>query len=291
MFGYIKPLKAEMKVKEFDAFQAVYCGFCRELKSVYGPFASLTLSYDFTFIATLALGMREECNGFKKCRCTANIFKKKVCVCPNDDLKYCSAVAMELLYFKLKDDIADSGFFKKIRCYFLLPFASHARNKAKKLYPDIDKAIAFTMKKQAETEKSTSLSVDRSADATASGLAVICENLCEDITQKEALSRFGYMVGRYVYFADAFDDLEKDEKQNGFNPFIIKQKNENLSREEIISYGKEVLNSTIGEIVPSYELLEIKRYKEILDNIIYLGLKEEVKKIIDKKESANEKSL
>lgn len=291
MFGYIKPLKAEMKVKEFDTFKAIYCGFCRELKSVYGPFASLTLSYDFTFIATLALGLSEECKGFKKCRCTANIFKKKVCACPNDDLKYCSAVAMIILYYKLKDDIADSGFFKKLGSIILLPFASHAKNKAKKLYPKIDEALALTMKNQFAAEAQNSASMDKAADSTAMGLSVICENLTKDKSQSDILKRFGYLVGRYVYFADAFDDLEKDEKRNGFNPFLIKQKNESLSRKEILEYGKEVINLTIGEIVPCYELLDIKRYKEILDNIIYLGLKDEIKRICDKKESEYEKSL
>ena len=31
MFGYIKPFKPELKVREFDTYQAFYCGLCRQL--------------------------------------------------------------------------------------------------------------------------------------------------------------------------------------------------------------------------------------------------------------------
>ena len=60
MFGYIKPYKPELKVKEFDTYQAVYCGLCRQLGEAFGPFAKLTLSYDFTFLAMAAMALRED---------------------------------------------------------------------------------------------------------------------------------------------------------------------------------------------------------------------------------------
>lgn len=77
MFGYIKPCKPEMKVREFDTFKAIYCGLCKQLSHVFGPFASFTLSYDFTFMATVSLAMKETCGGFKKCACAANPLKKR----------------------------------------------------------------------------------------------------------------------------------------------------------------------------------------------------------------------
>ena len=29
VFGYIKPVKAELKVKEWEAYQGIYCGLCK----------------------------------------------------------------------------------------------------------------------------------------------------------------------------------------------------------------------------------------------------------------------
>lgn len=291
MFGYIKPYKPEMKVREFDTFKAVYCGLCKQLSHVFGPFSSLTLSYDFTFIATVSIAMSPACGGFKRCRCVANPLKKKACLLPCDDLTFCASTAMLMIYYKVIDNINDSGFFGKLRGYFLLPFAANARRKAKKIYPEIDEIIAVAMKKQAEIEKSDNLSVDRAADSTAAALALICERLCDDPTQKKILNRFGYLIGRYVYFADALDDIDDDQKSRSYNPFLKKFANENQSLDEIKEYAKGVINLTVGEIPPAYELLNLKRHKEILDNIIYLGLHNEISIILNKKEQKNEQSL
>ena len=114
MFGYIKPLKPEMKVREFDTYQAVYCGLCRELGDAFGPFAKLTLSYDFTFVALLAMGLREEFPGFCKGQCMANPFKKKNCAASSPELSLVAASAMVLFYHKVRDNIHDARGFRKV---------------------------------------------------------------------------------------------------------------------------------------------------------------------------------
>ena len=51
MFGYIKPYRPELKLRELEEYKAVYCGLCKELGRSYGIFARFTLSYDFAFLA------------------------------------------------------------------------------------------------------------------------------------------------------------------------------------------------------------------------------------------------
>ena len=36
MFGYVRPYKPELKVKEYELFRAAYCGLCWSLKEKYG---------------------------------------------------------------------------------------------------------------------------------------------------------------------------------------------------------------------------------------------------------------
>jgi len=274
-----------MKVREFDTFKAIYCGLCKQLSHVFGPFASFTLSYDFTFMATVSLAMKETCGGFKKCACAANPLKKKACAVPCDDLTYCASAAMLMLYYKLKDDITDERLLKKLRSVLLFPFAALAR----KLYPDADCILNEMMQKQAALEKDGCTSVDRAADPTAAALSRLCAVFSEDKTQQAVLSHFGYLIGRYVYFADAFDDLEKDEKQKSYNPFLAAYPQ--LSVQQRRERASEVLNLTVGEIAPAYELLEIRRYKPILDNIVYNGFHDAIRSILQKKEKPNEKSV
>ena len=48
MFGYIKPLKNELKFSEYEIYHAFYCGMCNELKT-----KRVFLAYDFAFLALL----------------------------------------------------------------------------------------------------------------------------------------------------------------------------------------------------------------------------------------------
>lgn len=268
-----------MKICEFDTFKAIYCGLCKQLSHAFGPFSSLTLSYDFTFIATVSLGLSDECKGFKKCSCVANPLKKKACHIKCEELNFCAGCAMLMIYYKLVDNLHDSGFFGKIKTLCALPFAAYARKNAKKLYPKIDMIIKEAMQKQSQVEKEPISSIDKTAHPTANALSKICEYLSDDEKQKVILAKFGYMIGRYVYLSDALDDLERDIKKNEFNPFKKKFENENKSIEEIKKYAIELINITIAETAPAYELLNLKRYKPILDNIVYLGFHNTLKEI------------
>lgn len=57
MFGYIKPVRSELKVREAEEYRAVYCGLCNELGKSFGLFAKMTLSYDFAFMAMLFMSL------------------------------------------------------------------------------------------------------------------------------------------------------------------------------------------------------------------------------------------
>ena len=50
MFGFIRPYKPELRVREVNRFQAVYCGLCHEIKDRYGRLQTYFLSYDMTFL-------------------------------------------------------------------------------------------------------------------------------------------------------------------------------------------------------------------------------------------------
>ncbi|HQQ40586.1 MAG TPA: DUF5685 family protein, partial [Clostridia bacterium] len=46
MFGYIRPLECELKVREQAEYRAFYCGLCKTIGRRYGTLERLTLSYD-----------------------------------------------------------------------------------------------------------------------------------------------------------------------------------------------------------------------------------------------------
>ena len=276
MFGYIKPYKPELKMRDFDSYQAVYCGLCHQLGKSFGPFSKLTLSYDFTFVAMLASALSDTPACYEKCRCIANPLKKKTCVKDDKSYHFVASCAMSMIYHKLKDNILDHKGIRKLPYCLLLPFASGARKQSRKDFPFMDQAFSLMMERQQAVEEKCSASIDEAAEPTAAALSTVMEALSEDNLTKRVLSRMGYLLGRWVYLLDALDDLEEDFKRKGYNPFLQKFSVTDLTEEkkrEIIDYGMGVLNINVAELAAAYELLGLKRYQNTLENIIYLGLK------------------
>ena len=113
MFGYITPLKSELKVREFEVYSAYYCAVCRAVKSRYGELPRLLLSYDAAFIAMLGDALQAEGQepGFNTFRCFNNPLRKRNEVLPSPAIDYAADVMVLLGHCGLKDkkDDGDAG--------------------------------------------------------------------------------------------------------------------------------------------------------------------------------------
>lgn len=281
MFGYVRAYIPELKVKDSEIYKAVYCTLCRELGRSYGIFARLTLSYDFTFLALLSLSLEDECTGFEQRRCTFNPLKKcSYCKNANGRLSSVSASAMIMLYYKLLDNITDSKGAKKLGYRLLLPVFSRPHKKAARLFPETEKHMAQYIFEQNELEKADCASQDRAAEPTAKVLAHIFTLCSQNESEQRVLKRMGYCIGRWVYLMDAAADLEDDKKSGNYNVLLKKDEPFDKIRQELLPS----LNMSVGEAARACELLEFKRYGDIIRNIIYLGLPQMQRKNPTKKE-------
>ncbi len=274
MFGYVRACKPEMRIKEFEMYKAVYCSLCRELGKTYGPFARLTLSYDFTFLALLNMSLKKDFCGTQRKLCKCNPLKKCTYLKEGNDLEMPGAAAMIMLYYKLLDNIADEKGFKKFGYILIKPFFKRAHKKAAKSYPNIEKTVADYISSQQALEKENCQSIDKAADPTANALAELFALCSEDTTNKRILNRMGYCIGRYVYLLDAICDLEEDIKKDRYNPL-------RFSEENIKEAVTAQLNICISQAAAAMELLNIEKFKNILDNIVFLGLEDTMKKELE----------
>ena len=282
MFGYVRFFKPELKIKEYETYRAVYCSLCKYMGKEYGLISRMTLSYDFTFLALLSAALQDTCPAFKGGRCTFNPLKK--CNYAKDSAAFDmpAAAAVITVYNKVLDNINDSKSFKKLGFLISKPIFSSMRKRAAKKYPEIDTAITEYMQKQALLEKDLEQSVDKAADPTANALGYLFSLCSEDENNKRVLMRLGYCIGRYIYLLDAACDFEEDKKSGSYNVF----KGICNTKEEVIKTVTPQLYNNINEAAKAFELLELKRYKTILGNVLYLGLEN-----CFKKELQNEKSL
>ncbi len=277
MFGYVTPFKPDLKIREYEAYKSVYCGLCREMGKRFGPFARLTLSYDFAFLAMLELAVKDRMPEFENCRCAVNPLKKKTCAKTCTELEFSSSIAMIMLYYKVIDNIRDSKGFKKLWWLILKPFSASAYKKSKAKYPTVEKEINQAMNRQYDIEKDADCCVDEAADPTATALGAVCQSI--DESKKSDLYRFGYLLGRWVYLIDALDDIEKDKKTGNYNPFLSGC-GETVA--DIKEYARGSINATAAELQLALEKLDIKVFRPIIYNVIYLGLADTLKRVSDK---------
>jgi len=292
LFGYVRIYKPMLRMCEYDAYKAVYCTLCKHLGRRYGLHSRMLLNYDYTFVAMLYMALHHQKVGAKKSVCVCNPLKSCIyCTCDTAAFDLTCAMTAEMFYYKTVDNIEDSGFFGKIGWWLVKLIAAPMRRKAKRNYPELEEIMSKYSEAQRQVEHGEDKSVDASAEPTAAMLSKLAMMLSEDATEQRVLKDFGYYFGRWIYLIDAFDDIEKDIKSGGFNPFVIKfgltkqdVKDDTSLLEEARLYANESLNMTVARAATAFELLELGEYAPIFNNIIYLGLGEAQRRALHEKE-------
>lgn len=193
-----------------------------------------------------------------------------------------------MFYFKVKDNISDGNFIKKMLMYLLLPYALIKYRKAEKMYPEVALMISESMRRQTETEKIGTDITDKAAHESADVLGrILAYNLPDE---KGSIYRFGYGVGKFVYLSDAADDIEKDIKHKSYNPFVKKFGLTSSPTEEAKKDIEHLLNMSAGIVCEAFSQISEKTLAPIVENIIYDGMENTMNNILKGKEK-NERSL
>ena len=292
MFGYVKLFKPTITMGEYEQYKGIYCTLCKRLGKHYGVAARFTLSYDMTFLALLQMALAQEGADFCPSRCSFNPTKKCLKAQNTAAIDKAADVGTLLTYYKLKDTIADEGFGKRVAAWCALPFAAAARKKAAKRQPHLDAAVRDMMTAQAALERENTPSIDRAAEPFALLLQTLAGDIAADDSQRRVLERFGYCLGRWVYLADAVDDLAQDLKKGRYNPYIRAR---DITDADGVTatrqYAAETLNACLAECIAAYNLLDIRRFDGILRNILEQGMPHTQRRVIAGEERKDEKSL
>ena len=287
MFGYVRPYKPELLVKEYGQYKAIYCQLCRVLGDEYGVLARFALSYDCAFYAMLALSVTGSRVEEQKRRCVCNPLKACTYLpSPGEAYKKAAALCVLLTYHKLRDDCEDEGFFASLGSRLLLPVVSPKAGRAARQYPGMAGIVEKAMEGQRQAEEEGA-GVDRCAEPTANLLRELFGELAGcDNKQRPALESFGYFLGRWVYLMDAADDLAEDMRSGSFNPFIKRlglEGKKELTQEERRAADEacnEALNATAARLVLAANLIEMGQFGPIIENVAQKGLAEVQREIL-----------
>ncbi len=138
MFGYVRPNRDELKVRQLRDYEALYCGLCSSLGRRHGFFARFFLNYDFTFLAMLLDGGRPET---ERRRCPARLWcRKKTCAIAGG-VDAAADAGTILSYWKLRDTVADGPFWKGNAARVLSFLLRPGYRRAAQARPEFDRAV------------------------------------------------------------------------------------------------------------------------------------------------------
>ncbi len=275
MFGYINVNRPELLVRELDRYREYYCGLCASLGKNYGAAGRMTLSYDMTYLAMLLCGLYEPELEEKRVRCTCrdDAADMRVGDGPNRYIKawpldYAADMNVLLTWHKCMDDWTDE---KKPGRRALALSLSSAVKKIEEKYPEKCKNVARLLKTNSVAEealscrKITPKAVDYLSGLTGRMLGEIFA--VRDDEWNDELKAMGFYLGKFIYYSDAYSDLDEDKRLGRFNPLKDFE-----AREDFEDWIHSILIMNAESAASYFELLPVIRDAQIMRNIIYSGI-------------------
>ena len=265
MFGYVVFNRQELKFKDYELYRSFYCGLCRELRERYGIPGQISLTFDMTFVVLLLSGVYEP--GVRKgtTRCIVSPIKPHP-VRKSEITEYAADMNVILTYYKCMDDWNDE------KAPFRLAYAKLLESSVKDLeavYGDKIRRITGCLSELSGKEKQDSTDLDTMAGIFGRLMAEIL--VWKEDEWASSLRRLGFYLGKFIYLLDAYDDLEKDRKNNSYNPFSDRW-TPGTDPSEFEQEVRTLLMMMMSEACREFEQLPVIRYAEILRNILYSGV-------------------
>jgi hypothetical protein len=288
MFGYVKAARAEMRVREYEYYRASYCGLCRAMGKCTGQCSRMLLSFDFAYLANVRMALSATVPTFKRRRCIAHPLRRRVMMERNGELDFCAAASAILAYEKCRDNVADERGFARLRARFACLFLKGAYRRAKKRVPALAASVREHLVRLSALEKEKTPSAD--------ALAAVFGDLLADVASYDLegsaaviARKIGAGTGRVIYLLDALDDLQEDMKKGRYNPFLLSY-GRALTEEEKKSV-KDAILLYLSDMEAAFDLMDAAgdpTRREILNNILYLGMPQAVDRVLAGKKCQKE---
>ena len=284
MFGYLTTDFPNLYVKDVVLYKAAYCGLCKSIGRTCGTKGRFLLNYDLTFLSVFVHNVLGEDFEIKKQRCILHTILKRPVAVPDAVSMRIAALNVILAYYKLSDNVIDEGKGRLKRSFF-----KKAYKKAKKAEPVFDGIVKKHYDALRALEKSASDSVDFVADPFGTMMKEITAELIKD-KFTENIGELSYNLGKWIYLIDALDDFDKDKKSKSFNVFINAYADIS-DKKTLLTEKKGDLEFIFGEILSAvYRTAQNVSYNfnhDLTDNILYKGIFEQTKNIMEYKKCKN----
>ncbi|AGC67793.1 hypothetical protein Cst_c07890 [Thermoclostridium stercorarium subsp. stercorarium DSM 8532] len=251
------------------------------------------LTYDCAFLALLMDSLEDGPVSGKQRRCLFHPLKKRYIVDSNSAVEYASDINILLSYYNLKDKWQDE---RNLLGPAGMAVLKKGYGKVKKKYPELAAEIERELSRLHELERRKCDSIDEASEPFARMMQTVFQQARASERIGKVLGWIGYNLGKWIYILDAYDDIEDNIKNGSYNPLVVQYRYEssegvNSFRERIKEKAEFILIYSLSELEKAFSLLDIRKNKSILDNIIYRGLLVRTRNVLQMGADCHEKSV
>lgn len=262
MYGYISVNASKLSDEQKSRYKSYYCGLCRILCKKYGTLASLTLSYDLTFLYIILSSLYESKEEIGASPCVAHPFKKNGYII-NKFADYTADISIIMAYYKLLDDKLDD---KSIKASAALKLLEKSFDIAVNNLPRQAFSVKEGINRLTELEKGKCPDPDTVSDIFGNIMGEVFVYDENDIFAP-VMRQFGKHLGEFIYLMDAEMDLQSDIKHNNYNPFIYFYDGQSTDDLRLT-----ILKMTLEECTRAFEKLPIVDNIDLIHNVLYSGV-------------------
>lgn len=279
MYGYVVPPVNELTNEDRALFTSFYCGLCIRTGKLLGQYARLATNYDITFFNLLLHDLLSENADFKASRCVLSLRKRPIVV--SDLLDSVAAFNVILSYRKAVDGVNDG---EGTKYKLIMRSLKRAYIKSRQILPSVDEIVKSKYEQLTELERQNACGLDRVSDVFASMMRDCFKELIGNKANENSLGLI-YNIAKFVYLADALDDVEEDYRANRYNPFLANlPHNGKMSRKEYYESNRQelefILNVTINRAIECFNSLPFTQSYDLLKKIVHVGLRKKAEELL-----------
>lgn len=266
MFGILKPLQGELRVKDLALYRSVYCGVCRAIGMDCGRLCRLTLQYDAALAALIWMGLSGEKPRMENRICFPRPVKPHPVAVGVPALRHAGALNVVLAREHCLDDARDEK--KALGAAGAFALRGPGKRSATVLGGAAGE-VASALQDLYVLEKAGCAVPDQVADASGRMLRAALDSyphVPQD--QREALRWMGYHMGRWIYLMDSLQDEAKDAASGAYNPLQMMPGPKEAARAALA----ESADYSASQAAAAFDVMRFSVGREIIENVIYAGM-------------------
>ena len=262
MFGYVLPVLSVLSEEQRQRYRSFYCGVCHALGNRFGYTRRLSLSNDMAFLAMLLTSLYEPDTAGTDTRCVLHPLKPHPYL-SSPLINYAADMNALLFWYKCEDQrMDDHSLLGKAGTGLFL----NAREKVRERWPRQTGEVESALSALWQEETKSVPDPDRLCNLSGEMLGAVFVPKPED-PWSGLLRSVGAGLGRFIYWMDAWEDYDEDQKKGRFNPLTVYH-----GRPDFQDFCRETLELLVADAADSFEILPLEQDLEIMRNVIYSGI-------------------